>query len=196
MPRYDSTLLCGVPLPTIIPDKRPSQFNDFYQRSISMPYGRALRGVDDEEASAPFYRDSWSGADDAVLAANKEDDAVGNGIFDGEGAAPVQHAGDGVFQAHYAEPGFLYREKLTQPSATVDSANGAPVVFRPAGGGWPADMEQEYRPYDNQVWRHYDQASGLGDITSGSPSLGQWAVAGLVVGAAVALVWGTLKAKG
>jgi hypothetical protein len=190
---YDSAPTLGVPSCPQPSDMRPGQFNDYYQRIQAMPYGRALRGLGAVPAS-PYHADTWAGGDPAVDAANEADDSVGNGIFDGPGAPAVQHGGTGIFQARYAEPGWLYRERLAGRPSAIDARTGGAVQFRPGGGGWPDDMAESYRPYDREVPRYYARKA-LGEDEPGPAGIGTWAFAGLIIGVAAALVVGTLKAK-
>lgn len=168
-------------------------------------YGRPLRGTEASEPTAPirgpgsisktpYYHDSWAGGDASVEQANVDDDTIGNGIFDGPGSAPIQHAGSGVFEAKYSEPGWLYREKMNEVSEIVDANTGGQMVFRPGGGGWQNDMASSYNPFANETPRYY--ATGSVDTDEGKAGVGSWAVAGLIAGVAVALFVGTLKIKG
>jgi len=192
---YDSVPITGCPSAPLPPDMRPGQFNDYYQRVLAMPYGRPLRGLG-AVPNTPYHADTWAGADPAVDGANEADDSVGNGIFDGPGSPAVQHAGTGIFQARYAEPGWLYRERMAAAPTMLDARTGGPVQFRPAGGGWPRDMAETYRPYDREIPRYYGPQKALGDDATSPAGIGTWAAAGLIIGIAAALVVGTLKAKG
>jgi len=148
-------------------------------------------------SKSPYHRNDWSGGDGVVDEANLLDDSVGNGIFDGPGAAPIQHAGSGLFESHYAEPGYLYREQMTKPGAVVSTQTGDPVLFRPGGGGWNEDMAATWQPYDAEVPRFYGAGATDDELPDKKPaSMAQWAFAGLIVGVAAALMVGTLKAKG
>jgi hypothetical protein len=195
--RYGSVPTVGTPPVYSVPDTRPSQFNDYYQRKLAMPYGRPLRGLGAVPQS-PYTQDTWAGGDPTVDDANEADDSVGNGIFDGVESPAIQNSGAGVFESKYAEPGWLYRENLSQPGDIVDANTGAGIMFRPTGGGWHEDMAATYQPYDAEVPREYGPKKAVGalDLSDGrSATLGEWAVAGLIAGAAVALVVATLKVK-
>jgi hypothetical protein len=203
---YDRVPITGAPGYVKAPDVTPRQMNHYYERAMAMPYGRPLRGLG-TIPSSPFYSDSWAGGDGAVQQANLDDDAVGNGIFDGNGSAPIQHASAGIFETRYAEPGFLYREPLTQDTGVVDARNGGSVLFRPAGGGYSEDMNPSYRYWDREVPRNYgvptvpaildSPVSGLGALeSSNAASYAQWAVGGLIIGVAGAIMYGTLTMKG
>lgn len=195
-----------------------------------MPYGRPLRGLG-AVPNTPYYHDAWAGADTATLQAAMDDDNVGNGIFDTVDAPPVQHAGSGVFEARYSEPGYLYRERMTQDNAMTDAA-GNQVIFRPGGGGYSDDMDPTWREYDREVPRYYGTpqlpapptavydptvppsampmtlstvppvnfkapavpVKGLGAL-EGSAGYGSWAVGGLIIGVAGAIVYATLTMK-
>lgn len=193
---YDSTPFPNPVMP-VPPDFLPGQGNNYYERAMAMPYARQLRGLG-MVSNSPYHTDHWAGGDKVVNEANMIDDSVGNGIFDGPGAAPIQHAGSGLFESNYAEPGYLYREQMTRPGAVVSTQTGDQVMFRPGGGGWNEDMASTWRPYDAEVPRYY--GAGATDSTADPDkkpaSMAQWAVAGLIVGVAAALMVGTLKVKG
>jgi hypothetical protein len=153
--------------------------NHYYERSMGTPYGRQLRGLGVDSAGQS------ANEDDALVAGNQEDDAVGNGIFDAPGAAPVQHASAGIFQANYAEPGFLYRERLTKPGQVVSAVTNRPMVFVPAGGGSAADMAEAYAPFDDETPRDY----ALGEVDAQPSAVSKilpYAVAGVFAGFMIA----------
>jgi len=158
-----------------------------------------VRTVGEQErmsANSPYQRDSWAGDDEEVIIAANNDDTAGNGIFDSASAPPVQHAGNGVFEARYSEPGYLYRERLTEPGATVDSRTGTPIVTVPAGTSWPSEIAEAYRPWDRETPRYYGPLSGLGQIpTMEGRSPVEYAIAGLILGAAVAVVQRVMKKR-
>jgi len=159
------------------------------------------------QTQQPVYQDS----DPAVAEANSADDVVGNGIFSAPGAPSTTHAGTGIFAGNFAVPGYLYREQPTQPSEIVDTTTGAPLVYQPdAGGSWYDDTVDAYRSFDLETPRPYlqhwkanqylrpvraSQFGGFGDddtmstVTSYATQYGPYVAAGLMIGAAAALVW-------
>lgn len=189
MRRYDPVALTGKLRDFAGPyDRKPSQMNHYYERTMIRPYGRQLRGLGGEPAD-PNRSDSWAGDDDALRQGNDDDDAVGNGIFDGDGAAPVQHANAGIFQAHYAEPGFLYRERLTRPGQVVSTVTNRPMVFVPAGGGDAQDMAEAYAPFDDETQRSYTAGEAMSGVESEPSAVSKilpYAVAGIFAGAMIA----------
>jgi hypothetical protein len=214
--RFDSTPVCGKTVFETGPDQRPSAFNQNYTRDSAMPYGRQLRGLDgilDAKPNDAYYQDSWSGSDQAKINASHADDTVGNGIFDGLAAPPVQHAGNGVFEARYSEPGYLYRERLGRPSEVLDQTTGNPIIYHPnAGGSWHEDVLRTYRKWDVETPRYYSgppytQTAGLAlgaedeDKKTPAPStqksdMGQYApyaIGGLLLGAAAAMLYKQYK---
>lgn len=219
--RYDSTPRAGC-YDRISPyDAMPSGFNQYYTRRQAMPYGRQMRGLGATNLS-PYHRDSWSGEDPAVQMAADDDDSVGNGIFDGEGAAPVQHAGSGVFEARYAEPGYLYRERMGEPSESVDTTNGNPIVYHSnAGGSSHEDFLRTYRQFDLETPRWYGRAdrgvkptdiaptppaatppstpvtvAGFGQtLGTGAATYVPYAIGGVLIGVAVGMLYGKYKGK-
>jgi hypothetical protein len=154
----------------------PSSINPSYVRMRAMPYGRQLRGLG-ELPDTQQWGDSWSGDDESVRKAQQEDDVVGNGIFDGPGAPPTGNAGAGVFEHHFALPGYLYREQPTQPSEIIDTTTGQPVIYQPnAGGSWYDDVVETYRSYDLETERPYSTNPAFGpvrmpEVASSSPPL-------------------------
>jgi hypothetical protein len=160
-----------------------------------------------------YYQDSWSGDDLAKLNASHADDTVGNGIFDSLAAPPVQHAGNGVFEARYSEPGYLYRERLGRPSEVLDQTTGNPIIYHPnAGGSWHEDVLRTYRKWDVETPRYYSgppytqiQAPlGADDTesedkplspsgTSDTAKYAPYAIGGLLLGVAAAMVYKQYK---
>ncbi len=211
------TRMGGTPIRTNTPDIHPSGINATYETRLARTYGRSLQGYADpvQRGSEMVVRaqaqDTWGGADKALARAAVEDDNVGNGIFDGAGAPPVQHADNGIFEARYSEPGWLYRERLTRPGPGVDTNNGLPVVSMPAGGSWPGEMARAYRPWDDETPRLYGKqppirrmsapvpsaVGSLGDDASGADtaSLAEWAIGGLVAGAGAYVLYSLLRGK-
>jgi len=203
----------GTPLRTRTPDILPSAMNATYERR--MAYGRDLQGYADPVQQGPavvaqvMKRDTWGGADKALARAAIEDDNVGNGIFDGAGSPPVQHAENGVFEARYSEPGWLYRERLTRPGPGLDRNTGLPIVSVPAGGSWSGEMARAYRPWDDETPRLYGKqppikrmsapvpsaVGSLGADDAGTASLAEWAIGGLVAGAGAYVLYSLLKGK-
>jgi hypothetical protein len=161
-----------------------------------MPYGRQLRGLGADSSEAPFH-DSWAGGDAAAIRASEADDTVGNGIFDGEGAPPVQHAGNGVFEAKYSEPGYLYRERLGRPSEVLDQTTGEPIIYHPnAGGAWHEDVLRTYRKWDVETPRYYTskpRSGGLGQAEGETQKYAPYAVGGLLLGIAAAIAYKQFK---
>lgn len=171
-----------------------------------MPYGRQLRGFG-AIPEGPFH-DTWAGDDLAVLVAGDDDDTVGNGIFDGPGSPPVQHAGNGVFEARYSEPGYLYRERLGRPSEVLDQTTGNPLIYEPnAGGSWHEDRLRSYRKWDVETPRYYSappyimppqpmgalgQDLGGGETEKYIP----YAIGGLLLGVAAAMLYKQYKTGG
>ena len=170
-----------------------------------------------------YHHDSWSGDDPAVLEADELDDSVGNGVFDGAGAAPIQHAGNGVFEAHYAEPGYLYRERMGEPSEVIDATTGNPIVYHPnAGQSSHEDILRTYRRWDQETPRYYgpmrsrqpgsvltrstanaatppasiSPLKGLGQSLTDSSSLLPYAVGGLLLGVAAGILYTSMKKGG
>jgi hypothetical protein len=161
VPRFASTPVCGRSVPDGPVDMWPSGNNPFWLNRSAMPYGRNLRGLGLVPDNS-FHKDTWSGDDAAVQQAAQADDVAGNGIFDGPGAPPTAYAGTGVFASDYALPGYLYRERPTEPSEIRDTTTGLPVVYQPGPANWFADMRETYRPFDLEVPRYYSQnAPGL-----------------------------------
>jgi len=173
-----------------------------------------------EVPQSKYHRDSWSGDDPAVLEAVEQDDVVGNGIFDGAGAAPIQHAGNGVFESKYAEPGYLYRERLGEPSEVLDATTGNPIVYHPnAGQSSHEDILRTYRRWDQETPRYYGPMGppqrgsvptkstafaittpvvvpalkGLGQSLTDSSSLMPYAVGGLILGVIAGVVFTSMK---
>lgn len=167
-----------------------------------MPYGRQMRGLGGIPDN-PWYSDSWGGYDAIKSQANIDDDTVGNGIFDGPGAPPVQHAGSGVFEARYSEPGYLYRERLGKPSEVLDQTTGEPIIYHPnAGGSWHEDVLRTYRKFDVETPRYYSSgpyvpspidnppvAPGVGQTPSDESEYIPYAIGGLLVGVAAAVIY-------
>jgi hypothetical protein len=145
-------------------------------------------------ANSPYQRDSWAGDDEEIIIAANNDDHAGNGIFDSGSAPAVQHAGNGVFETRYAEPGYLYRERLTEPGATVDSRTGVPIIHLPAGTSWPSELAEAYRPWDRETPRYYDKGLGALPTMEGRSPV-EFAVAGLILGAAIAVVQRVIKKR-
>jgi hypothetical protein len=180
-------------------DQRPSSFNHYYTRTSAMPYGRQMRGFDGIPDGP--YHDSWAGKDVAVQQAAIADDNVGNGIFDGAGSPPTAHAGSGVFESHYALPGQLYREHPGRPSEVLDQTTGEPIIFNPsAGGSWHEDVLRTYRRFDQETPRYYSsppyvkpqELKGFGAV-EGKDSTTKYAIGGLIVGVAAAILFGMQK---
>ena len=107
---------------------------------------------------SPYQRDTWSGKDEEANLASELDDTVGNGIFDGHATPAVQNAGNGIFEEKYSEPGYLYRERLTEPGSIVDYRTGTPIVSLPAGTSWASELAAAYRPWDQETPRYYGTA--------------------------------------
>jgi len=200
---YDSVRLNGTYYGDFGPiDRRPSQMNRYYERRIQQPYGRDLRGDVEPEEMQPtesaqdiadrYWKDSWGGDDPNLLQASQDDDSVGNGIFDGPGSPPVQHANAGVFQARYSEPGYLYRERMTRRGEIASGVDQQAMLFVPAGGGPGIDMAEAYRPFDEETVRHYNvqprSLNGLGESEPISQSWLGWLVGGVAVGVAAAML--------
>jgi hypothetical protein len=164
------------------------------RRVLGAVSAESRRGI---AANSPYQKDSWAGDDEEVIIAANNDDSAGNGIFDSSSAPAVQHAGNGVFEARYAEPGFLYRERLTEPGSIMDQRTGNPIISLPAGTSWPSELAEAYRPWDKETPRYYDKGlSGLGAIpTMEGRSPVEFAVAGLILGAAVAVLQKAIKAR-
>ena len=152
--------------------------------------------------------------DPSVAAANADDDVVGNGIFSGPGAPATTHAGTGIFAGHFAVPGYLYREQPTQPSEIIDTTTGAPIVYQPdAGGSWYEDVVDAYRSFDLETPRPYLQnwdgnrfmpsvqgsQFGFGAdpvaAQNATTEYAKYVAGGLMIGAAVALIWQMTKHK-
>jgi len=208
------TRMGGTPIRTNTPDILPSAMNATYESTLARTYGRDLQGYADPVQRGPatvaqaMKQDTWGGADKALARAAIEDDNVGNGIFDGPGAPPVQHAENGVFEARYSEPGWLYRERLTRPGPGVDRNSGLPIVSVPAGGSWSGEMARAYRPWDDETPRMYGKqppirrmsapvpsaVGSLGEDAS-TASLAEWAIGGIVAGAGAYVLYSLLKGK-
>lgn len=159
--------------------------------------GRPVRGAS-LAPNSPFNRDSWAGNDEETIVVMDEDDTAGNGIFDSRSAPAVQHAGNGVFEARYSEPGYLYRERLTEPGTITDVRTGTPIISLPAGTSWPSEIAEVYRSWDNETPRYYGRRS-LGEVLP--PSISQaspveYAIAGLILGASLAVIKRVLKKRG
>lgn len=209
VPRFDSTPVCGKTVYSTPVDQRPSAFNHSYTRASAMPYGRQMRGMDGIP-DGPFH-DSWGGKDLAVQEASIADDNVGNGIFDGPGAPPVQNAGSGVFEARYAEPGYLYRERAGLPSEVLDQTTGEPLIFNAnAGGSSHEDFLRTYRRWDEETPRYYSSPpyvqpqflDGLGCSSCGGKAMGElsleddttkYAIGGLLLGVGAAIMYKMYK---
>ena len=141
------------------------------------------------------YGDTWSGSDPQLLDAANADDVVGNGIFDGEGSPATAHAGSGVFESRFAMPGYLYREKPTEPSEILDTTTGMPIVYQPdAGGSWYDDVRDAYKQFDLETPRYYSSnalippkmLSGFGQAEAEAVDVKTWLVYG-ALGALAAL---------
>jgi hypothetical protein len=146
-------------------------------------------------AASPYRHDSWAGDDEETIIVADADDTAGNGIFDSASAPAVQHAGNGVFEGHYSEPGYLYRERLTEPGAITDSRTGDPVIHLPAGTSWPSELAEAYRSWDAETPRHYGRRalSGVPSASVSSASTMEYALAGLILGASVAVFQKIMK---
>ena len=191
VPRFSSVPVCGQSAVEAPPDMWPSQMNLHDLKRYVAPYGRQLRGFGMLPHSFA-HGDTWAGSDPSLLAAAEADDSVGNGIFDGAGAPPTAHAGSGVFESHFAMPGYLYRERPTSPSEIRDTTTGMPVVYMPdAGGSWYDDVVDAYRSFDRETPRLYQRGRpvmkvlpslmGLGESaapTSSTDTLKVWALWG------------------
>jgi hypothetical protein len=195
------------------PYRPPRVVNELGRRVLVQPPGpsyrprRVLSGVavPVEEGGmqpvSPYTRDTWAGADPVRVGANEQDDNVGNGIFDGGGTPPVQNAGNGIFESRWSEPGWLYRERLTRPGQIVDVRTGFPVVSLPAGTSWPSELAEAYRPWDDETPRYYGKGkpTGLAGILPESMATAspiEYAIAGLIAGAAAAVLSRYLKKRG
>lgn len=166
-------------------------------RRVLSEVGRAITPVG-VAASSPFARDSWAGDDEDTIVVMDADDTAGNGIFDSGSAPPVQHAGNGVFETRYSEPGYLYRERLTEPGAITDFRTGFPNVSLPAGTSWPSELAEAYREWDRETPRYYGPRAPLSGILPDSiaqASTVEYAVAGVILGAAVAVLQRALKKR-
>lgn len=201
VPRFASTPVCGRSAPDSAPDFFPSALNPYWLQRSAMPYGRQLRGLGLVPESNE-YADTWAGDDGALLAAAQADDVAGNGIFDGAGAPPTAHAGTGVFASSFSLPGYVYRERPTEPSEVRDTTTGMPVVYQPGPSVWYPDMREAYRPFDLEVPRHYAQepvtrpaaVQGLGADDSGSSKLTAL-IPYFLLGTALALAYNYVSRK-
>ena len=213
---------CG---PSCIWDGYACQCPDMSSDRPAVPIGlaRAVSGLGAVPQSK-YHHDSWSGDDPAVLEADELDDSVGNGVFDGAGAAPIQHAGNGVFEAHYAEPGYLYRERMGEPGEIIDATTGNPIIYHPnAGQSSHEDILRTYRRFDQETPRYYGPMgkgrpsgfvrststsnavtppasipplAGLGLSLTDSSSLLPYAVGGLLLGVAAGILYSSMKKGG
>ena len=164
-------------------------------RRVLPAYARGVRPAGMEPIS-PYQRDSWAGDDEEVIIAADNDDNAGNGIFDSASAPPVQHAGNGIFEDRMAEPGYLYRERLTEPGGIIDQRTETPIISLPAGTSWPSELAEAYQPWDRETPRYYGKPA-LGAIpTMEGRSPVEFAVAGLILGAAIAVVQRVIKQRG
>jgi hypothetical protein len=208
--------LAGDSIPWTPPDWRPSQINPNLQWGKQMRDGRGMRGLGypavgalDEDVETADDSVPYIDVDPALAKANELDDCVGNGIFDSEITPPVQHAGGGIFETGYAEPGYLYRERMTYPSEVRDAKTGGQMMFRPGGGAWPVDMADTFRPYDQEVARMHmtgpqwsrpraplAPTAGFGAVEGGSTAtVATWAIGGLIIGIAAGMFWRARTAK-
>jgi hypothetical protein len=163
-----------------------------------------MRGVESLGAlpDSPWHSDSWAGGDLAAQQAAMDDDVAGNGIFDGPGAPPVQNAGNGVFEARYAEPGYLYRERLGRPSGVLDQTTGEPIIFNPnAGGSWHEDVLRTYRKWDVETPRYYNSQArphfqSFGQAPAEEDQMKEYApyaIGGFLAGVAAAMLYKQYK---
>jgi len=92
---------------------------------------------------------------------------------------------------------------MTEPGTILDSRTGTPVISMPAGSSWPSEIAEAYRPWDRETPRYYNKGradlrplSGLGAIpTMEGRSPIEFAVAGLILGAAIAVVQNVMKKR-
>jgi hypothetical protein len=139
-----------------------------------------------------------------VVNATQDDDVAGNGIFDGAGALPTANAGTGVFESAYSLPGYVYRERPSEPSEIRDTTTGLPVVFEPGPSNWHDDMRETYRPFDLEVPRYYAQNpvirpkpfQGLGTdagVTSQIKAWAPWVLGGVALAFAIKMAVGIMR---
>ena len=146
------------------------------------------------------------------------DDTLGTGIFDPEGTHGQVHAGEGIFAAHYAMPGYLARERFFQPSEVVDATTGRQILPVPAGAVAHDDVAKiayleklrlnAYRPdtlpYESplavqaidQIWQNQQRITpgGVGGYGADEPPKSSSAAGTIVAVATAALAAGVLVA--